>query len=133
MSQRTFATIAAVTSLITGAAGLVAPQLMATVFGVSLDPVGIDLVRLACASYLGYAALNWMARGVTDASAWRAIAAGNAVGWAAGCIATIVGILSGFDGRVWLVVAIEVCFTAAWSLTAVQTGRLVQRTSRSAA
>ena len=45
---------------------------MATAFGISLDPIGIDLVRLACAAYLGYAALNWMARGVTDAAAWRA-------------------------------------------------------------
>ena len=61
------------------------------------------------------------------------IAAGNAVGWAANCLATTLGSLSGLDARLWLLAAIQVAFAAAWSLATVQTGRLVERTSRSVA
>jgi hypothetical protein len=133
LSPRTLATIAALTSLILGGGGLVAPRLLASAFGISLDPTGIDLARLACASYVGYAALNWMARGVTDAPARRAIAAGNAIGWAAGCLATMLGVLSGLDERVWLLVAIAMAFTAAWSLATLDMGRQAEQASGSVA
>jgi hypothetical protein len=72
-AMKTFAAAAAAVSFVGGLGGLLAPGPLAGAFGVSLDPVRTDLLRLAFVSYLGYAALNWSARDVTDAAAWRGL------------------------------------------------------------
>ena len=138
MSPRTLAPVAAV-SLVFGGIGLLAPDALATAFGITLDPTGIEVVRLTCAAYLGYGVLNGLARGVTDAAAWRAIATGNAVGWGAGAVVLVLAAagvfrsVAGFDGRAWLIVAMQVGFTAMWSLAYVGAERAADRTAASIA
>lgn len=118
VSPRTLSPIAAVTSLVIGGLGLIAPGTLAASFGMTLDPAGVVVARLACAAYLGYAVLAWMARDVTDAAAWRAIAAANAAGWAISGAALALSVASAsLDGRVWLVIATQVVFALAWTST----------------
>jgi predicted permease len=118
MSPRTISPIAAVASLVFGGLGLIAPQTLAASLGMALDPVGSVAARLACAAYVGYAVLAWMARDVTDGAAWRAIAAANAAGWGISGAALALSVASdGLDGRVWLMIATQVVFALAWAST----------------
>ncbi len=124
MSPRTISPIAAVASLVIGGLGLIAPQALAAPLGMTLDPVGIIVARLTCAAYLGYAVLTWMARDVTDAASWRAITAANAAGWGISAATLALSVWSaGLDGRVYLVIAIQVAFGLAWASTYVRVAR----------
>ena len=116
MSPRMVATAAALVGLMFGAIGLIVPGTMATAFGASLDRTGEALARLACASYDGFGVLAWLARDLTDARAWRAVAGGSAVSWALGGVVMATGGLSGLaGGQAWLIVAMQILFTLAWS------------------
>ena len=115
MDRRTFMIIAAVVSVGSGLAGLLAPAQLAVVFGVTFDDVGLSQARLLGAAYLGYAAIVWFGRDVRDSGAQRAIALGNFVTWTLGLVVTVVGIAAGLGStQTWLLVALEVPFAAAW-------------------
>ncbi len=115
MDRQGFMTIAAGVSIVSGAAALLAPAAMSSVFGVTLDDLGASLTRLLGASYLGYAAIAWFARDVTDHAAARAIALGGVASWAISAVVTVTGIVSGLAGaQAWLLVAVEAAFAAAW-------------------
>ena len=130
MSPRTLSPIAAVTSLVIGGLGLVAPGALAAPLGVTLDPTGVAVARLACAAYLGYAVLAWLARDLTDAAAWRAIAAANAAGWGISAAIVAFGIGSaGLEGAAWLMVATQVAFALAWASAYVRVARPVTASS----
>jgi hypothetical protein len=117
MTPRTTATVAAVTSLVFGAAGIIAPESLGAAFGIVLDPTGLALARLACAAYLGYAALAWLIRDVTDPGAWRAVAGSNSLSWGVSACVVAAAVISGLgDPRVWAVVAMQALFAAAWAL-----------------
>jgi hypothetical protein len=121
MSSRGIATVAAVVSLICGAVGLVAPGALATVFSITLDPTGAAAVRLAFGSYLAFGLLAWLARDLTDARAWRAVAVASAASWALGGIVFASALLSGLAGsQASLAVVIQVLFALAWSRVYVQ-------------
>ncbi len=129
MSPRRLAPVAAIFSIVSGGAGLIAPAPLASAVGLTLDPTAVVLVRLACASYVGYGALNWFARGLTDGEAWRAIAGGNAVAWAFGTGVSILAVASGIgDGRVFAMVAVQVAFTLLWGVGAFERPGVVSRT-----
>jgi hypothetical protein len=116
MSPRTLSPISAVASLTLGGLGLMIPGTLAAALGMALDPASIAVARLACAAYLGYAVLDWMARDVTDAPAWRAIAGANAAGWGISAAALALSVwASGLDGRVWLMCAVQAVFAIAWA------------------
>lgn len=128
MTPRTVATVAAITSLIFGAVGLVLPQVIGTAFGMTFDPTATALVRLASSSYLGYAVLAWLARELSDPAAWRAVAGANAVSWALGAVVLAGAITSGLgDARAWALVAMQVVFTIAWALTYVRAPSAMER------
>ncbi len=115
MTPRMVATAGAFTSLLFGAAGLAVPTAMASGFGISLDATGVGLARLACASYVGFGVLAWLARDLTDPDAWRAVAAAQAVGWGLAAVVVVVEIPSRLgDARAWAMVALQVLFTLAW-------------------
>jgi uncharacterized membrane protein YfcA len=117
MAPRTVATANVFVSLLLGGIGFIAPQAMATAFGVNLDQIGEVLARLACASYVAFGVLAWLARDLTDPGAWRAVAGASAVGWTLGAAVTAVGRASGLGGvQGWLIVAIQVVFAVAWVL-----------------
>ena len=98
-----------------GRGGVARARAMSSVFGVTLDDLGVSLTRLLGASYLGYAAIAWFARDVTDHAAARAIALGGVASWAISAVVTVTGIVSGLAGaQAWLLVAVEAAFAAAW-------------------
>jgi hypothetical protein len=130
MTPRTLATIAAITSFVFGAVGLVLPQAFATAFGEQLDPLATTLARLACACYIGFALLAWLARDLTDPVAWRAVAGASALSWGLSAVVLAGASLSGIgDARIWAMVTMQVVFAVAWSVAYVR----VARTAPSAA
>jgi hypothetical protein len=141
MPPRTLASIAAFVGLAFGGLGVVATVPLAAVFGITLDDTGLLVARLACASYLGFGVLNAMARGVTDPVAWRAIAAGNGIGWGVGAVIMVLGMLGVLggsaayvsDARAWLIPAMQIAFAALWLLAFTGTGRLMGRAASSPA
>lgn len=82
MNRITFMTVSAAASLAYGVAGLVASSQLAASYGLKLDTQGEIVVKFLAASYVGYAATNWLARGTSDPVAQRAIVLGNFIGWA---------------------------------------------------
>ncbi len=118
MTPRMVATAGALTSLLFGAAGLAVPTAMASGFGISLDATGVGLARLACASYVGFGVLAWLARDLTDPDAWRAVAAAQAVAWGVAAVVVVVAVASGLgEARGWAIIALQVAFTVAWSMS----------------
>lgn len=95
--------------------------MFATAFGIHLDTMGVALARLACASYIGFGALNLMARHVEDARAWQAISAGNAVSWAVSGAVVVHGVLTGLGQVTTLVLlALQIGFAVSWAATYVR-------------
>lgn len=128
MNMRTFMTIAAGVSVVSGLASLFAPTQMAALFGITLDDIAISQARLLGAAYLGYAAIAWFARDVRDRAAVRAIALGSAVSWAISGIVTGIAIVTGLaESRAWLLVAVEATFAAAWASFAFAERTMVAR------
>lgn len=116
MTRPSFMTIAAGVSILSGLASLVGPAQVAAVFGIALDDVAASQARLLGAAYLGYAAIAWFGKDVTDLAAIRAIAVGSVVSWALSAIITVMIIFSGLAGtQAWLLVAVEAMFAAAWA------------------
>lgn len=113
---RTLTTLTAPISFAFGLAGMAIPGRLAGAFGLKLDgPVSRGLARLACASFVGYSALNWLARDVTDAGAQRAIAAGNATGWLAGGTVTLAALSSPLGTpATWSIVGLQAVVGSAW-------------------
>ena len=130
MTPRTFATISAITSLSFGVVGLVMPQVLGKAFGVEFDLTAMALARLASAAYVGYAVLAWLARDVTDPVASRAVAGANAVSWALSAVVVATAIASGVgDGRLWIMVGMQVVFAVGWSLAYGRRPVIVARTT----
>jgi hypothetical protein len=128
MNRQSFMTIAAGVSVLGGLADLLAPAQTAALFGITFDDVAVSQARLLGAAYLGYAAIVWFARDVTDRAAARAIALGNAVSWAISAIITVTIIVAGLVGaQAWLVVAVEAVFAAAWASFAFAERTMVAR------
>jgi hypothetical protein len=116
MSRSTFASIAAVISLINGVPGLIAPAVIASFYGVTLDPQSALAAQLLGGSYIGYAVINWTTRGCTDVSMRRGLDAGNLVAWALGAVIWIYGVSIGITNAVgWFGAGLTVVFTLGWA------------------
>ena len=115
MQPRNIALVGAALGAGFGVVGLIAPESLAALFGFPLDVNTTGLVRLLCASYVGFGALNWVARDLTDVEAWRAIAVGNAISWGISGAVAAIALASGLGNSVaWVVVALQVVMTIAW-------------------
>src|SRR3990172_6419377 len=100
MQPRNLALVGAALGAGFGAVGLIVPGSLAALFGIQLDATATALVRLACASYVGFGALNWAARDLTDGAAWRGGAVGNATGRASNGAAKAIAVASGLGNAV---------------------------------
>ena len=119
MTRQSFMRVAAAVSVVSGVLALGAPVPMSSLFGITLDGIAVSQVRLLGAAYLGYAAISWFARDVTDRAAARAIALGSVVSWGISAVVTVTIIDTGLaDVRAWLLVAVEVIFAATWTFYA---------------
>ena len=123
MDRRTFMTIAAAVPVVTGVAGLLAPAQLASVFGVTIDDVGISQARLLGAAYLGFGVVTWFGRETRDNAALRAITLGNLVAWSLGLIVGVVAIATGLGtAQTSLLIVLQVVFTVAWGYFAFVDG-----------
>lgn len=115
MNRQTFMSVAAGLSVVSGLVALLAPAQSAAVFGLDVNEVGLSQTRMLGAAYLGYASIVWFGRNILDNTAQRAIALGNFVSWALSVVVTTAGVMGGLAGtQTWLLVVVEVVFTAAW-------------------
>lgn len=115
MQPRNLALVGAALGAGFGAVGLIVPESLAALFGIQLDATATALVRLVCASYVGFGALNWAARDLTDGAAWRVVAVGNATDWAISGAVAAIALASGLgDTIAWLIVALQFVMTIAW-------------------
>ena len=120
MSRKAFASIAAVVSLINGVPGLIAPGVMASFYGVTLDSQSALAAQLLGGSYIGYAVINWTTRGCTDVSIRRGLDAGNFVAWALGAAIWIYAVSIGITNAVgWFGAGLTVVFTLGWGYFAI--------------
>lgn len=124
MSFRTVASANGVLSLAYGAAALVVPAVISSLYGVEVTEREGILVRLLGASYLCLGVIAWAARGVSDAAAQVAIAAGAAAGWGLSAPVCVVGLLAGHANAVgWTIPAMQIAFAIAWSTVLLQSRR----------
>ena len=124
MQPRNVALVGAALGTGFGAVGLIAPGFFATLSGIQVDEATTALIRLVCASYVGFAALDWLARDVTDETAWRAIAAGNATGWGLSGVVMATALMSGLGSSIaWLVVALQFAMVLVWLGVVAQSSR----------
>ena len=123
MQFRTIALVGAAVGVGFGAVGLIVPGFFASLFGIDLNPTATALFRALCASYVGLAALDWSSRNVTDAAAWRAIAVGNATGWALSGAVYATALASGLGNSIaWSIVALQVAMTLLWLSLVARSG-----------
>ncbi len=120
MNRSTFMVVAAAVGGVTGLAALLVPAQLASLFGITLDDAGLAQERLLGGAYLGTSTIVWFAKDVRDAAAQRAIALGNVVSWALSLVVAVAGLVAGLAGQqAWLLVALQVGFTAAWAYFAL--------------
>ena len=115
MQPRNIALVGAALGVGFGAVGLIVPGSFATLFGIQLDATATALVRLVCASYVAFGALNWAARDLTDGAAWRVVAVGSATDWAISGAVVAIALASGLGNAIgWFIVALQFVMTIAW-------------------
>ena len=117
MSFRIVASANGVLSVSYGVAALIAPAVLSSLYGVDLTDREGMMVRLLGASYLSIGVIAWAARGVSEAVAQAAIAAGAAAGWGLSAPVFVVGLLAGHANAFgWTIPALQIAFAIAWSL-----------------
>ena len=116
MSRKTFASIAALFSLVNAVPGLIAPAAVASLYGVTLDSQAVLVAQLLAASYIGYAVINWTTRGCTDPATRRDIDLANLIAWAASAVIWIYAASTGTTNAVgWAGAGFTVAFTVGWA------------------
>jgi hypothetical protein len=107
MKLSTMFIIYAVISAIFGLTFIFMPQTALALYGITLSPGGILIVRLFGAALLEFALLSWLVRNAGDSEARKAIILAVFVGEVVGFIVALVGQLSGeVNALGWSTVAI---------------------------
>ena len=107
MKFSTWLTIAAVVAVVFGLAFVLVTGPLLSVYGITLDKAGTLVAQLFGASLLGFAVLNWFARGVTDREARQAILLANLASDAVGFVMALIGQLAGVANALgWSTVAL---------------------------
>ena len=100
--------ITGVVSIVLGLAFVLVPGRLASPYGLELDEHGIMVLRLLGAAFLGYGALNWVARNTEESKARQAIVLAQSVGNAIAFIVALANQLSGVPNAVgWVGVVIH--------------------------
>jgi apolipoprotein N-acyltransferase len=105
----------AIISLVFGLASIFIPQQLASLYGESLDPVGIALYRVIGAYLLGHAAIAWFVRNAPPSEARQAVVIGNFYGFLASTLVfTVIAFQFGSRATLWLNVLISLAFALAY-------------------
>lgn len=95
MKLNTFLLIAAILYAIFGLGGLFAPAQLYGPMGITMDASAQLMARTGSAAVVGLAVMLWLARGVENAAATRAILLGNVVYIAVEVAILVIGLVSG--------------------------------------
>ena len=107
MKLSTWLTIAAVVAVVFGLAFVLVTGPLLSFYGVTLDKAGTLVAQLFGAALIGFAVLNWFARGVTDREARQAILLANLASDTVGFVMALIGQLAGVANALgWSTVAI---------------------------
>ena len=107
MKLSTWLTISAVVAVVFGLAFVLVTGPLLSVYGITLDKAGTLVAQLFGASLLGFAVLNWFARGVTDREARQAILLANLASDTVGFVMALIGQLAGVANALgWSTVAL---------------------------
>ncbi|MBF8284526.1 MAG: hypothetical protein HW378_3441 [Anaerolineales bacterium] len=107
MKLSTWLTIAAVVAVVFGLAFVLVTGPLLSFYGITLDKAGTLVAQLFGAALIGFAVLNWFARGVTDREAQRAILLGNLASDTVGFVMALIGQLAGVANALgWSTVAL---------------------------
>ena len=107
MKLSTWLTIAAVVAVVFGLAFVLVTGPLLSFYGITLDKAGTLVAQLFGASLIGFAVLNWFARGVTDREARQAIVLANLASDTVGFVMALIGQLAGVANALgWSTVAL---------------------------
>ena len=107
MKLSTWLTIAAVVAVVFGLAFVLVTGPLLSFYGVTLDKAGTLVAQLFGAALIGFAVLNWFARGVTDREARQAIVLANLASDTVGFVMALIGQLAGVANALgWSTVAL---------------------------
>ena len=116
VSRSTFASIAALISLVNAVPALIAPAAIASLYGVSVDAQTLLIAQLLAAAYLGYAVIAWTTRDTTETAVRRGIDAGNALPWGVSAVIWIYVASTGMTNAVgWFAAGLTVVFALGWA------------------
>jgi hypothetical protein len=107
MKLSTWLTIAAVVAVVFGLAFVLVTGPLLSFYGITLDKAGTLVAQLFGAALIGFAVLNWFARGVTDREARQAILLANLASDAVGFVMALISQLAGVANALgWSTVAL---------------------------
>ncbi|OGO46825.1 MAG: hypothetical protein A2W37_11280 [Chloroflexi bacterium RBG_16_63_12] len=107
MKLSTWLTIAAVVAVVFGLAFVLVTGPLLSFYGITLDKAGTLVAQLFGAALIGFAVLNWFARGVTDREARQAIVLANLASDTVGFVMALIGQLAGVANALgWSTVAL---------------------------
>jgi len=107
MKLSTWLTIAAVVAVVFGLAFVLVTGPLLSFYGITIDKAGTLVAQLFGAALIGFAVLNWFARGVTDREARQAIVLANLASDTVGFVMALIGQLAGVANALgWSTVAI---------------------------
>ncbi|MBM2848565.1 MAG: hypothetical protein HW418_1507 [Anaerolineales bacterium] len=107
MKLSTWLTIAAVVAVVFGLAFVLVTGPLLSFYGITLDKAGTLVAQLFGAALIGFAVLNWFARGVTDREARQAILLANLASDTVGFVMALIGQLAGVANALgWSTVAL---------------------------
>jgi hypothetical protein len=116
MRLNTLFVISAALGAVFGVLFVVVPGPLASVYGITLDKAGLLIAQLFGAALIGFAVLDWLARGVTDPDARQAIVLGNLAADVIGFVVILLGQLAGIANAVgWTTVAIYLLLALGWA------------------
>ncbi len=130
MSIRTFLTIAAIVAALFGLGFILFPAALVSLYGVSLDPVGVYIAQLDGASLLALAIINWSARDISEPGG---ILLGNFVADTLGFIVSLVNQLNhtgGVNSLGWLTVILYLFLAVGFGYYRFVAGGVLRRVTR---
>ncbi|HEX3127230.1 MAG TPA: hypothetical protein VH394_07855 [Thermoanaerobaculia bacterium] len=115
MKTKALMTLSAILVALLGITASFLPQEILSYFGAEPRGLGVLLIQIAGALYLGFAILNWMARGNLIGGVYsRPVAMGNFVHFAVVAITLLKALLAGEKAAAVLIGAVAYSVFAIW-------------------
>ncbi len=113
MNRSRFLVLASILGLVFGLAFLLAPGLLMSFYGITLDAAGQWIGRFLGAQLVGLATVTWLARNAPTGGAQSAVMIGNLVGSAIALVLAVLQGIAGFGNALVWSTAVVYAFLAA--------------------